>query len=89
MTQDRTKRLEERARQRGYPAERIPNEWIGLNVAMNILTGQGPNSLLGVIPASGLLEAVREDGYVISVGDRTVFFPLHSVLQIELYDAEL
>jgi hypothetical protein len=35
-----------------------------------------------------MLEAVREDGFVISTGERTVFIPAAAVLQMELYDPD-
>ena len=36
--------------------------------------------------ASGMLEAIRDDGFVISVEDRVVFMPRSAVLQMELYE---
>jgi hypothetical protein len=33
-----------------------------------------------------MLEAVRPDGFVLSVEDKTVFMPREAVLQIELYE---
>jgi hypothetical protein len=35
---------------------------------------------------SGMLEAIRDDGFVISVEDRVVFIPRSAVLQMELYE---
>jgi hypothetical protein len=36
----------------------------------------------------GMLEAVKPEGYVVSVEDRVVFIPRESVLQLELYNPE-
>lgn len=74
--------------QHGYDARQIPTVWIGQQVALNVTTGRGNDSLLGVTQSSGTLEAVNEDGYVLSVDDRIVFIPLHAVIQIELYDED-
>jgi len=63
----------------GYRAQRVPNVWVGQLVAMNIV---GPAS------ASGILEAVKPGGYVLSVEDRIVFIPRESVLQLELYNPD-
>jgi hypothetical protein len=35
-----------------------------------------------------LLEAVTDGGFVVSAGDRVVFYPREAVLQIELYDED-
>ena len=48
-------------------------------VALNMLGGRGA--------VSGMLEAIRDDGFVISVEDRVVFIPKSAVLQMELYEA--
>ena len=61
----------------GYPAQLMPDVWVGRLVAMNIV---GPTR------ASGMLEAVKPEGYVVSVEDRVVFIPRESVLQMELYE---
>jgi hypothetical protein len=70
----------------GYPANLVPYVWIGQNVALNMFGGRGENHQLAPIRASGILEAVSDDGYVISVEDRVVFIPRSAVLQIELYE---
>jgi len=36
----------------------------------------------------GMLEAVKAEGYVVSVEDRVVFIPRESVLQLELYNPD-
>jgi len=33
-----------------------------------------------------MLEAIRDDGFVLSVEDRVIFIPRESVLQMELYE---
>jgi hypothetical protein len=71
---------------RGYPANLVPYVWIGQNVALNMFDGRGENRQLGPIRASGMLEAVSDNGYVISVEDRVVFIPRSAVLQIELHE---
>jgi hypothetical protein len=35
-----------------------------------------------------MLEAVKPEGYVVSVEDRVVFIPRESVLQLELYNPD-
>jgi hypothetical protein len=70
----------------GYPANLVPDVWVGQHVAMNVLGMGGQQNQLTSVRASGMLEAVREDGYVISVEDRTVFMPKTAVLQMELHD---
>ena len=62
----------------GYPSREVPGIWVGKNVAINMLGGHGA--------VSGMLEAIRDDGFVISVEDRVVFIPRSAVLQIELYE---
>jgi hypothetical protein len=42
--------------------------------------------LASVLITSGMLEAIRDDGFVISVEERVVFIPRSAVLQIELYE---
>jgi hypothetical protein len=44
------------------------------------------NSAIPPANASGMLEAIRDDGFVISVEDRVVFIPRSAVLQMELYE---
>jgi hypothetical protein len=70
----------------GYPAQLVPDVWVGQLVAMNILGGSGTERQLGPMKSSGMLEAIRPDGYVISAEDRVVFIPRESVLQMELYE---
>jgi hypothetical protein len=62
----------------GYPAREVPDLWVGKLVALNMLGGRGT--------VSGMLEAIRDDGFVISVEDRVVFIPRSAVLQMELYE---
>ena len=69
----------------GYAANLVPDIWIGQEVHLNLVAGRGSDNLLGVTRASGLLEAIRDDGFVISVGDRIAFIPREAVLQLELY----
>ena len=70
----------------GYPAVSIPEMWVGQNVTMHILGGRGSEHQLGSVKASGTLEAVREDGLVISNEERAIFIPRSAVLQMELQD---
>ena len=62
----------------GYPAQQVPDLWVGKLVALNMLGGRGA--------VSGMLEAISLDGVVLSVEDRVVFIPRESVLQMELYE---
>ena len=62
----------------GYPSREVPDLWVGKLVALNMLGGRGA--------VSGMLEAIRDDGFVISVEDRVVFIPRSAVLQMELYE---
>ena len=62
----------------GYPSREVPDLWVGKLVALNMLGGHGA--------VSGMLEAIRDDGFVISVEDRVVFIPRSAVLQMELYE---
>ena len=62
----------------GYPSREVPDLWVGKLVALNVLGGRGT--------VSGMLEAIRDDGFVISVEDRVVFIPRSAVLQMELYE---
>jgi hypothetical protein len=70
----------------GYPAQLVPDVWVGQQVAVNMLGGRGGDRQLAPTRASGMLEAIRADGFVISVEDRVVFIPRESVLQMELYE---
>jgi hypothetical protein len=71
----------------GYPAGEVPDLWVGKNVAINMLGGRGGGGQLAPTNASGMLEAIRDDGFVISVEDRVVFIPRSAVLQMELYES--
>ena len=51
----------------GYPAVIIPDIWIGQTVSMNVLGSGGKDTQLGPVKASGMLEAVRDDGFILSV----------------------
>jgi hypothetical protein len=69
----------------GYPAREVPDLWVGKLVALNMLGGRADFQLAPTY-AGGMLEAIREDGFVISVEDRVVFIPRSAVLQMELYE---
>ena len=71
----------------GYPTVVMPDIWIGQTVSMNVLGSGGKDNQLGPVKASGMLEAVRDDGFVLSVEDRVVFIPREAVLRIELVDS--
>ena len=81
-----SRRRKEFTDRHGYQARHVPEAWIGLEVLMNVRSGRGKDGLLGVVASSGVLEAVRKDGYVISAGDRVFFFSKESVLQMEPHD---
>jgi hypothetical protein len=70
----------------GYPSREVPGIWVGQNVAVNMLGGRGADRQLAPTRASGMLEAIRDDGFVISVEDRVVFIPRSAVLQMELHE---
>jgi hypothetical protein len=70
----------------GYPSREVPDLWVGKNVAINMLGSRGGGGQLAPTNASGMLEAIRDDGFVISVEDRIVFIPRSAVLQMELYE---
>ncbi len=72
---------------RVYPAVVIPDIWIGQTVSMNVLGSGGKDNQLGPVKASGMLEAVRDDGFILSVVDRVVFIPREAVLRMELVDS--
>jgi hypothetical protein len=72
----------------GYPAREVPDIWVGQHVALNMLGGRGTEHLLGPKTASGILEAITPEGYVLSVNDSVVFIPRESVLQLQLYKPE-
>ena len=67
----------------GYPAQLVPDVWVGRLVAMNIV---GPMRASGML--EGMLEAVKAEGYVVSVEERVLFIPRQSVLQVELYNPD-
>jgi hypothetical protein len=70
----------------GYLAREVPHMWVGQNVALNMLGGCGSDNQPAPTKVSGMLEAIRDDGFVISVEDRVVFIPRSVVLQMELYE---
>jgi hypothetical protein len=70
----------------GYLASDVPDLWVGKLVALNMIGGRGGGGQLAPTNASGMLEAIRDDGFVISVEDRIVFIPRSAVLQMELYE---
>ena len=70
----------------GYPSREVPDIWVGQQVAVNMLGGRGKDRQLAPTRASGMLEAIRDDGFVISVEDRVIFMPRSAVLQMELYE---
>lgn len=70
----------------GYPAREVPDIWVGKLVAVNMLGGRDADRQLATTKASGMLEAIRDDGFVISAEERVVFIPRSAVLQIELYE---
>jgi hypothetical protein len=69
----------------GYLARDVPDLWVGKLVALNMIGGRA-DLQLAPTNASGMLEAIRDDGFVISVEDRVVFIPRSAVLQMELYE---
>jgi hypothetical protein len=71
----------------GYPAVVIPDTWIGQTVSMIVLGSGGKDNQLGPVKASGMLEAVRDDSFILSVEDRVVFIPRKAVLRMELVDS--
>jgi hypothetical protein len=70
----------------GYPAREVPDIWVGQLVALNMLGGRGGGGQLAPTNASGMLEAIRDDGFVVSVAARVAFIPRSAVLQMELYE---
>ena len=68
----------------GYPAQLVPDVWVGQAVALNMLGGHGTE--IASTRAGGILEAVREDGFVLSSEERVVFIPRSAVLQMELHE---
>jgi hypothetical protein len=69
----------------GFLAREVPDVWVGQLVALNMLGGRADFQLAPTY-AGGMLEAIRYDGFVISVEDRVVFIPRSAVLQMELYE---
>jgi hypothetical protein len=69
----------------GFLARDVPDVWVGQLVALNMLGGRADFQLAPTY-AGGMLEAIRDDGFVISVEDRVVFIPRSAVLQMELYE---
>ncbi len=69
----------------GYLAREAPEMWVGQLVAVNMLGGRADFQLAPTY-AGGMLEAIRDDGFVISAEERVVFIPRSAVLQIELYE---
>jgi hypothetical protein len=72
----------------GYPAVVIPDIWRGQTVSMNVLGSGGKDNPLGPVNASGMLEAVRYDGCILSPEDRVVFLPREVALRLELVDSD-
>src|SRR5688500_14131841 len=68
----------------GHPAQLVPDVWVGQAVALNILGSRGRE--LASTKAGGILEAVRDDGFVLSSEERVVFIPRTAVLQMELHE---
>ena len=69
----------------GYPSREVPDMWVGQVVTLDMLGGRA-DLQRAPTNASGMLEAVRDDGFVISVEDRVVFIPRSAVLRVELYE---
>lgn len=72
----------------GYPAVSVPEMWVGQNVKMSILGSRGRDHHLGSLKVKGVLEAVREDGFVISNDDGPSFVSRSAVLRMELDEPE-
>ncbi len=72
----------------GYPAVSVPEMWVGHDVSMSILGGRGRDHHLGSLKVTGVLEAVREDGFVISNDEGPSFISRSAVLQMELNEPE-
>jgi hypothetical protein len=70
----------------GYPASEVPGVWVGQYVAVKMLGGRSGDRQLAPTRASDMLEAISLDGVVLSVGDRVVFIPRESVIEMELYE---
>jgi hypothetical protein len=65
----------------------MPVEEIARQLNLEARLERGTEHQLGSTTSSGMLEAVRADGFVLSVEDRAVYIPREAVLQIELYDS--
>jgi hypothetical protein len=72
----------------GYPAVVIPDIWRGQTVSMNVLGSGGKDNPLSPVNASGMLEAIRYDGCILSPEDRVVFLPREVALRLELVDSD-
>ena len=72
----------------GYPAVSVPEMWVGQDVTMSILGSRGGDHHLGSVKVTGVLEAVREDGFVISNDDGPSFVSRSAVLRMELDEPE-
>ncbi len=72
----------------GYPAVSVPEMWVGQDVTMSILGGRGGDHYLGSVKVTGVLEALREDGVVISNDDGPSFRSRSVVLRMELDEPE-
>jgi hypothetical protein len=72
----------------GYPAVSVPEMWVGQDVTMSILGGRGGDHYLGSVKVTGVLEALREDGVVISNDDGPSFMSRSVVLRMELDEPE-
>lgn len=72
----------------GYPAVSVPEMWVGYSVSISILGGRGGDHHLGSVKVTGVLEAVREDGVVISNDDGPSFVSRSAVLRMELDEPE-
>jgi hypothetical protein len=72
----------------GYPAVSVPEMWVGQDVTMSILGARDGDHHLGSVRVKGVLEAVREDGFVISNDEGTSFVPRSAVLRMELDEPE-
>ncbi len=72
----------------GYPAVSVPEVWVRYGVSTSILGGRGRDHHLGSLKVGGVLEAVREDGFVVSNDDGPSFIPRSAVLQLEPNEPE-
>ena len=70
----------------GYPAVSVPEMWVGQSVVMSIWGGRGSGHHLDPVRVTGVLEAVREDGFVITDEDGPVFVSRSAVLRMQPAD---